>query len=103
MDPSKARKMLAEPLAVILSVIEAFEKLNIPYLIGGSLASALHGMARSTLDADLVWATALQAELSWLEGTQYEENKFVLSAFMGQIKRPGETQKPAKKSKTRQK
>ena len=46
--------MLVEPLAVTLLVIEAFEKLNIPYLIGGSLAAALHGTARSTLDTDLV-------------------------------------------------
>lgn len=46
--------MLAEPLAITLRVIKAFEKLNIPYLIGGSLASALYGTARSTLDADLV-------------------------------------------------
>jgi hypothetical protein len=46
--------MLAEPLAVTLLVIEAFEELNIPYMIGGSLASALHGTARSTLDTDLV-------------------------------------------------
>ena len=46
--------MLAEPLMVTLLVIDAFEKLNIPYLIGGSLASALHGTARSTLDTDLV-------------------------------------------------
>lgn len=46
--------MLAEPLAVTLLVIDAFEKLNVPYLIGGSLASAVHGTARSTLDTDLV-------------------------------------------------
>jgi hypothetical protein len=47
-------QMPAEPLAITLSVIEVFEKLNIPYLIGGSLASALYGTARSTLDTDLV-------------------------------------------------
>jgi hypothetical protein len=35
-------------------VIDAFNKLDIPYLIGGSLASAIHGTARSTLDTDLV-------------------------------------------------
>jgi hypothetical protein len=46
--------MLVEPLAVTLLVIDAFERLEVPYLIGGSLASALHGTARSTLDADLV-------------------------------------------------
>ena len=37
--------MLAEPLAITLLVIEAFERLDVPYLIGGSLASALHGTA----------------------------------------------------------
>ncbi len=46
--------MLAEPLAVTLLVIDAFERLNVPYMIGGSLASALHGTARSTLDSDIV-------------------------------------------------
>lgn len=35
-------------------MIEAFVELGVPYLNGGSLASALHGNVRSTLDADLV-------------------------------------------------
>ena len=46
--------MLTEPVAVALSVIEALEALDVPYLIGGSLASAVHGVARATLDTDLV-------------------------------------------------
>ncbi len=46
--------MLPETLAVTLLVIGAFEELNVPYLIGGSLASALHGTTRSTLNTDLV-------------------------------------------------
>lgn len=46
--------MLAEPLSITLLVTDAFEKLNVPYLIGGSLASALYGTARSTLDVDLI-------------------------------------------------
>jgi len=46
--------MLAEPLAVTLLVIDAFEKLGVSYMIGGSLASALYGTARSTLDTDFV-------------------------------------------------
>lgn len=46
--------MLSEPVAVTLLVIEALEALGVPYLIGGSLASAVHGVARTTLDADLV-------------------------------------------------
>ena len=46
--------MLSEPVAVTLLVIEALEELNVPYLIGGSLASAVHGVARATVDTDLV-------------------------------------------------
>lgn len=46
--------MLSEPVAVTLLVIEALEELAVPYLIGGSLASAVHGVARATLPTDLV-------------------------------------------------
>ncbi|MCD6553417.1 MAG: hypothetical protein J7M16_05345 [Anaerolineae bacterium] len=46
--------MLSEPIAVTLLVIEVLERLNVPYLIGGSLASAVHGVARATVDTDLV-------------------------------------------------
>jgi hypothetical protein len=46
--------MLSEPIAVAMLVIEALEALEAPYLIGGSLASAVHGVARATMDADLL-------------------------------------------------
>ena len=46
--------MLNEPLEVTLKVTGVFEKLGVPYLIGGSLASTLHGMVRTTQDADIV-------------------------------------------------
>jgi len=46
--------MLSEPIAVTLLVIEALEVLDVEYLIGGSLASAVHGVARATADTDLV-------------------------------------------------
>jgi hypothetical protein len=46
--------MLSEPLQILLKVTAVFDRLRIPYLIGGSLASALYGVARATLDADLV-------------------------------------------------
>lgn len=35
-------------------VIQALDQLHVPYLIGGSLASALYGVARATMDSDLV-------------------------------------------------
>ena len=46
--------MQNEPIEVTLKVTALFEKLDIPYLIGGSLASALYGMVRTTQDADIV-------------------------------------------------
>jgi len=46
--------MLPEPVAVTLLVIRTLDALGVPYLIGGSLASAIHGVARATADTDLV-------------------------------------------------
>jgi hypothetical protein len=46
--------MLPEPIAVTLTVLDALDALDVPYAIGGSLASAVHGVIRATLDADLV-------------------------------------------------
>jgi len=41
-------------LIALKSVITAFNELSIPYYIGGSLASSVYGMPRTTLDADIV-------------------------------------------------
>lgn len=41
-------------VAALTPVIETFNRLQIPYLIGGSVASSLLGIPRSTNDADLV-------------------------------------------------
>jgi hypothetical protein len=46
--------MLTEPIAVTLLVADTLDALGVPYAIGGSLASALHGVMRATMDADLV-------------------------------------------------
>ena len=43
-----------EALRASLKVIRALEELDVPYLVGGSLASSFHGTPRSTNDADLV-------------------------------------------------
>jgi hypothetical protein len=45
---------LADTLAVVLTVAAALENLAVPFFLGGSLASSLHGVPRSTQDADLV-------------------------------------------------
>jgi len=43
-----------EPIQVTMQVVDVLEKLGIDYVIGGSLASALHGVARATMDSDIV-------------------------------------------------
>ena len=44
--------MILEPLRVTLAVAKALERMGIPYFLGGSLASSIHGVARATLGAD---------------------------------------------------
>jgi len=46
--------MQNEPIEVTLQVTGVLEKLGIPYLIGGSLASTLYGMIRTTQDSDII-------------------------------------------------
>ena len=46
--------MLGESTRITLLVTQTLESLNIPYAVGGSLASSLHGVMRSTLDVDIV-------------------------------------------------
>ena len=46
--------MLPEPIAVTLRVIDALEQVGAAYVIGGSLASTIHGVVRTTLDTDIV-------------------------------------------------
>ena len=43
-----------EAFQVVLEVVQIFDGLGVPYLVGGSLASSLWGIPRSTQDADLV-------------------------------------------------
>jgi hypothetical protein len=46
--------MPPEPIAVTLQVVDALEQVGAPYVIGGSLASTIHGVVRTTLDTDIV-------------------------------------------------
>ena len=46
--------MQGDSTHVTLFVTQTLERLGIPYAVGGSLASSLHGVMRSTLDVDIV-------------------------------------------------
>lgn len=45
---------LPEVVGVTLALADLLDDLEIPFLVGGSLASSVHGVARFTQDADLV-------------------------------------------------
>lgn len=44
----------SETLNVMLLVTDVLDELTVPYVIGGSMASIIHGMIRTTMDADIV-------------------------------------------------
>lgn len=44
----------SEALGVTRLVTAALDALGVPYVIGGSLASIVHGMVRTTMDADII-------------------------------------------------
>lgn len=46
--------MQSDTTRITLRVTQTLERLGIPYAVGGSLASSLHGVMRSTLDVDIV-------------------------------------------------
>lgn len=46
--------MVSDPIHIALLVADALEACHVRYLVGGSLASAVSGEPRSTLDVDLV-------------------------------------------------
>jgi len=45
---------LPESLRVLFMVLDALEELGLPYHLGGSFASSIHGIPRQTQDIDLV-------------------------------------------------
>lgn len=64
--------MQNEPVEVTLKVTGILEKLGIPYLIGGPLASALYGMVRTTQDSDIVADMRLEHLQSFVSALQDE-------------------------------
>ena len=73
-----------DSLGVALEVIDAFESMEIPYHVGGSWASSIHGVPRQTLDIDLVAdlsTTHLPQLVDRLEGQFYIEPDAVRDAI----------------------
>lgn len=76
--------VLSEPLSVTFAVVDALRELDVPYLVGGSLASSLHGVPRSTHDVDLVAdldRSKVDALVARLEQTFYIDRDMILDAI----------------------
>lgn len=75
--------MLSDPIQVTLKVTTVLDRLGIPYLIGGSLASAVYGIVRATMDADLVadiHSNQIQDLVSALKNEFYIDADMILNA-----------------------
>jgi hypothetical protein len=59
-------------LAAVTPVVEAFEQIGIAYQIGGSVASSVYGLARATLDIDMVADLNFGQVRSLVERLQHE-------------------------------
>jgi hypothetical protein len=76
--------MQNEPIQVTLKVTKVFERLSVPYLISGSLASTLYGMVRTTQDSDIVAEMRLehlQSFISALQGEFYVDEEMIAEAI----------------------
>lgn len=76
--------MQNEPVEVTLKVTEVFEKLGVPYLIGGSLASTLYGMVRTTQDSDIIAemrAEHLQPFVAALQDEFYVDDEMIAESI----------------------
>ena len=72
-------------LQAIQPVIAAFDKLSIPYYIGGSIASSAYGIARATMDVDIVADIKIEKISSLkqiLEKEYYVDEKMIKDAIL---------------------
>jgi len=76
--------MLLEPILVTVEVTALLEKLGVPYLIGGSLASTLYGMVRTTQDSDILAelkAEHIQPFVQALQGEFFVDEYMIADAI----------------------
>lgn len=75
---------VSDVVAALQPIVEALEALEVAHMVGGSLASSVHGVPRSSIDGDLV--ADLEAQhvaplLQRLGGTYYVDEGRVRSAI----------------------
>lgn len=76
--------MISDPIAVTLQVFDALEQVGAAYVIGGSLASTIHGVVRTTLGTDIVADLSLRQAQPFAEpltGTFYLDKDTIRDAI----------------------
>ncbi len=76
--------MLPEPISVTVLVTHVFEKIKIPYLIGGSIASIIYGMVRTTQDVDIIADMQLQhiqPLINYLQSEFYMDEELIADSI----------------------
>jgi hypothetical protein len=71
-------------IAAMLPIVEAFEASGVSYYIGGSVASSTHGVARSTIDVDLIADLRMDAVpslIAQLEADYFVQTESVVEAI----------------------
>lgn len=74
---------MSDVLDALMPVTRLLEELGIPHFVGGSFASSAHGVARASLDVDVVAdlaPTQVQAFVSGLQGAYYVDEARVRAA-----------------------
>ncbi len=75
---------MQSPLEVLLEVVAILDREGIPYMVGGSFASSIHGMPRMTQDADLVVdlnSSQLASFVSSVESDYYIDREAAFEAL----------------------
>jgi hypothetical protein len=76
-----------EVVAAILPLISVLEHLGLTYRIGGSVASSLHGLGRSTMDIDLnvnIELPQVPMFVQNLQGLYYADAELITQALLHQ-------------------
>jgi hypothetical protein len=78
--------MLPEPIAATISVTATLEELGVRYLVGGSLASTVHGMVRTTQDSDILAELRLEHVKPFVQALEtqfYLDEESIVAAITG--------------------
>jgi hypothetical protein len=76
--------MQGDAIHVILLVADVFDKMCIPYAVGGSISSSVHGIMRSTMDVDIVADIRLEHVSGFIEALStafYADDELIRDAI----------------------